>query len=113
MQRTALAMIVPPVAVYRFGAASHTAAPIGVFWLASLVSIFYGLTGGVFDLDGLGWPEILLGITMWLIAGFWAQLVIRGVEHDVRRDTDSTHDQKIQPEVYDNDPLQEVERDLK
>ena len=110
MRRTALALIAPPIAVYHYGAASPTAAPIGVFWLAGLVSIFYGLTGGILQVMGVSWIEILLGALMWAIAGVWARLVIGGVEHDIEHCADSTLDHQVVPKPDEKDPLKEAER---
>lgn len=105
MQRTALALLAPPMAVFHFGAAGPTAAPIAVFWLTGMVSLAYGIDGGVRHLSGLSFPEIALGVTLWLIASGWARLVIRGVEHDIVHDNDSTHDHQIEPDADEPDPV--------
>lgn len=110
MQRTVLALLAPPTAVLRFGAAGPTAAPIGVFWLTGIVGLAYGLVGGVRNLPGLSLPELLLGITLWLIAGVWARLVIRGVEHDIVHAGTSTHDHQIAPDPNEPDPLSLAQR---
>ncbi|NJM13103.1 MAG: hypothetical protein HC889_15675 [Synechococcaceae cyanobacterium SM1_2_3] len=71
MKRTLLALIAPPTAVATHGCAACTAAPIGVFWLASLVGIGYGLAGGTFgDLLGSG-SLIAASALLWLIATAW------------------------------------------
>lgn len=110
MQRTVLALLAPPTAVFHFGAAGPTAAPIAVFWLTGMVSLAYGIDGGVRGLTGPSAPEILLGVALWLIAGVWARLVIRGVEHDLVHDNDSTHDHQIEPHADEPDPLSLAQR---
>ena len=103
MKRTVLAWIAPPAAVCRFSCVSCTAAPIGVFWLASLASIGYGLAGGVVEnLLGAG-GLIAAGILLWLIAAMWAQLVIHGVENDLLHRQDSTRHRQVVPDA-DDDP---------
>lgn len=111
MQRTPLALIAPPIAVYHYGAASPTAAPIGVFWFAGIVSIFYGLTGGILHVMGVSWIEILLGAVMWAIASVWARLVIGGVQDDFEHRADSTLDHQVTPKLDEKDPLKEAEQD--
>ena len=103
MIRTLLTLIAPPVAVGHYGCVSCTAAPIGVFWLAGLANIGYGLTDGALDgLLGAG-GLIAAGILLWLIAAIWAQLVIHGVESDLLHRQDSTRNRQVVPEA-DDDP---------
>lgn len=82
MSRYLLASIFPPLAVCRYGCAGCCAAPIGVFWLAGVVSIIYGLFGGPAGHDHISWATVLLGIGLWVIAIFWALNVIKGVSDD-------------------------------
>lgn len=111
MKRTTLAVIAPPVAVLRFGAAEATAGPIGVFWLAGLVSLFYGLTGGTLgELMATRWVLIGLGIVLWIIATVWTRLVIGAVDSDVHHDSVSPRDHKIEPSLNEPDPLNEVRK---
>jgi hypothetical protein len=108
MNRTLLALLAPPAAVARFGCATCTAAPIGVFWLAGLISIGYGIAGGA--------PEALLsaggltgvGVLLWLIAAAWARLVIRGVESDLRQQENSTRVSQVPPKPDDPDPFSQI-----
>ena len=51
MQRTTLSILIPPLAVCRYGCAGCCAAPIGVFWLAGITSIVYGYLGGPAGLE--------------------------------------------------------------
>ena len=76
--RTLLALLSPPIAVCRFGCAGCCAAPIGVFWLAGIVSMIYGSVGGPANLAGPSWNTIGLGIVLWVVASAWAALAIRG-----------------------------------
>lgn len=113
MKRTIKAYLVPPAAVYHYGAATNTAAPIAVFWLAGLISIGYGIVGGLMSLPGISWLEILLGVVVWTISGAWAHIVITGVEHDARHLPDSTLDHTVEPHATDPDPLKDVPRTLR
>ncbi len=108
MKRILLALIAPPAAVARFGCATCTAAPIGVFWLAGLVSIGYGLAGGSSNalLSDIG--LIVVGVLLWLIATAWARLVIRGVESDLRQQEDSTRASQVPPKPDDPDPFSQI-----
>lgn len=109
MKRNTLALLVPPAAVARYGCATCTAAPIGVFWLASLVSLAYGLMGGKLgDLEGSQWFLIGLGIVMWLIATVWARLVIRGVDEDLSADQEGSRDRRVVPSLHEADPFKEL-----
>jgi hypothetical protein len=103
MKRTLIAIITPPVAVIHHGIADYTAVPIGVFWLSSLVSIIYGLTGETLAEFALG-----LGLLLWGIAASWACLVISGVDDDIHHHQDSSLDHRVKPDPDELDPLQEV-----
>lgn len=101
MKRTLLALIAPPAAVARYGCVSCTAAPIGVFWLASLASIGYGLA------NALG-SFVVAGVLFWLIATVWARLVIRGVESDLLQREDSTQAHRAIPRLDEPDPFSQL-----
>lgn len=110
MRRVALAWWIPPAAVFHYGGASPTAAPIAVFWLAGLGSIAYGLTGGVAQLGRTSWLEVLLGFALWAIAAAWARLVIRGVAHDLGTDARGPRDHRVVPAEDEPDPLRMTDR---
>ena len=80
MRRTTLSILIPPLAVCRYGCAGCCAAPIGVFWLAGIVAIVYGFLGGPASLDTISWTTLLLGVGLWIIATVWAIMAIRGVK---------------------------------
>lgn len=82
MKRTLLTLLVPPVAVCRYGCAGCCAAPIGVMWIAAIVSIIYGFAGGPAGKDMISWATVGLGILLWVIAVVWAITVVRGVDED-------------------------------
>lgn len=111
MKRTLLALIAPPALVGRYGCVSCTAVPIGVFWLAGVANIGYGLAGGVLDglLDAGG--LIAAGILLWLIAAVWAQLVIHGVESDLLHRQDSTRNRQVVPQDDDPDLCSQLRSD--
>lgn len=108
MKRTLLALLAPPAAVARFGCATCTAAPIGVFWLAGLVSIGYGLAGGSANALLSDTGLIVVGVLLWLIATAWARLVIRGVEQDLQNHENSTRAHQVAPKADDPDPFSQI-----
>lgn len=111
MKRATLAVLTPPIAVWHYGSAERTAGPIGVFWLAGLVSIFYGLTGGTLgELLITRWILIGLGLILWAIAAAWTRLVLNAIDSDVHHDSDSPMDHTVEPSLNEPDPLKEVER---
>lgn len=110
LDRKTVALLVPPLAVMRLGCASCTAAPIAVFWLAGLVSIGYGLVGGVLDLPGRSWVEILLGLVMWGIAAAWTRLVMGGVAEDAQAGQHSPRKHRVVPHTEEPDPFEEVHK---
>ena len=109
MKRTLVALVAPPAAVARHGSAGYTAAPIAVFWLTSLFSIGYGLSGGKLgDLEGSQWIIVGIGILLWLIAAAWARLVVSGVEADIRHSPDSPRDHRVVPDINEEDPFKHL-----
>lgn len=111
MKKTIIALLIPPVAIARYGiSATWTAAPIAVFWMASLVGIAVGMGGGPLSQQGPAWPIVGLGVFMWAVAAMWAELVITGVEHDLHHDPDSTLDHKIVPQPDEPDPFKELSK---
>jgi hypothetical protein len=106
MKRTLIALLAPPAAVAHYGCATQTAAPIGVFWLASLAGIGYGLADGAAS----NLLVVASGL-LWLIAAIWARLVIRGVESDLLHRPDSTHDHQVIPRIDDPDPFGQLRSD--
>lgn len=114
MKRRVLALFAPPVAVCHFGCAGCCAAPIGVFWLAGLVSIIYSFFGGPAQVDGFSSGTFLLGMALWAIAIVWAELTIKGVEAD---EGDPKCEKKaspmcriVKPKLDDSDPMDEVKK---
>ena len=114
MKRSILAMAVPPIAVCRYGCAGCCAAPIGVFWLAGIISIIYAFFGGPTGEAGISLGTLALGIVLWVIATVWAENVITGVEEDVKDKQSernvSTVCRLVQPGIDDSDPLEEVKK---
>jgi len=108
IDRKLIALLAPPLAVIKHGCASYTAAPIAVFWLAGLVSIAYGLVGGVLDLPGKSWVEILLGIVLWGISAAWTRLVMGGVSEDLQQSQNSPLQRRVAPHTEEPDPFNEV-----
>jgi len=82
MKCALLTLFTPPLAVCKFGCAGCCAAPIGVFWLAGISSIIYGLVGGPANLMGPSWNTVGLGFLLWAIAVVWAAVTIRGADDE-------------------------------
>ncbi len=113
MKRMIQALTVPPLAVCRYGCAGCCAAPIGVFWIAGVVSLIYAFFGGPTGQEGISSGTLMLGIILWAIASLWASNTIRNVDGD--------NDCKARPEgackVFrpsdkfdDSDPMDEVKK---
>ncbi|MFO1372444.1 MAG: hypothetical protein U1F42_08635 [Candidatus Competibacteraceae bacterium] len=109
MRRTLLAFVAPPAAVTHYGCATVTAAPIGVFWLASLASLGYGAAAGASGSTLGGGELIAIGVLLWLVATAWARLVIGGVQSDLHHAGNSTHDHQVVPQLGDPDPLSQLQ----
>ncbi len=109
MNREKLAFFIPPAAVMKHGCATCTAAPIGVFWLTSLVAIVYGVMGGTLGgIEASRWAVIALGVVMWIIAAAWARLVMRGVEDDLTDHQESSVKRRVVPHPEETDPMEHV-----
>jgi hypothetical protein len=110
MKKAILTIFAPPVSVCLFGCAGCCAAPIGVFWLAGIVSIGYGFVGGPANLMGPSWNTIGLGLVLWYIAAVWTALTIRGADRDRCRGRNSQLCDKILPSADESDPFEEVRK---
>jgi len=109
MNRKYLALLIPPAAVMKFGCATCTAAPIGVFWLTSLVGLGYVLTGGVLGAyEQSRWIILGLSVILWLIAAVWARVVISGVHEDLHPGAQGSLDRRVEPHPDEPDPLKEA-----
>lgn len=108
MKPTVTTVLMPPVAVLRYGHANATAAPIAVFWIFGLLGVCYGMLGGIFAQDGISWIEIVLGLVLWAASSIAAKLVIQAVEHDMEHREDSTLDHTVEPSLEEPDPLEET-----
>ncbi|MFK5914803.1 MAG: hypothetical protein QM484_10540 [Woeseiaceae bacterium] len=111
MKRRLLALIAPPVAVCRFGCAGCCAAPIGVFWIAGMVSIIYAFFGGPSVEESFSSGTFLLGLILWIIASIWAELTINGIDADDKCDQNSsTLCRVVKPTIDDSNPLDEIKK---
>ena len=111
MKRNLLALITPPVAVCRYGCAGCCAAPIGVFWIAGMVSIVYAFFGGPAGTEGFSNGTFLLGVILWAIASTWAGLTINGIAADKQCDKEaSSLCRAVKPTVDDSNPLDEIKK---
>jgi hypothetical protein len=113
MKRTTFTWLAPPFAIARYGCVACTAAPIGVFWLASLVSLGYGLLGGrLGGLPGSEWFLVSLGVVLWLISAVWSRLVVGGADDDLSGHQESSLKRRVIPHLDESDPLQELSKGL-
>lgn len=112
-----MSLLAPPLAVCRYGRASCCAAPIGVFWIAGLVSLVYGGLGGPLRSGSVAWSVVALGIGLWIAATSWALLTVQQVtdENGVRgrrggggRRCDALPE--TDPRLDESDPLEQVSR---
>jgi hypothetical protein len=110
MTRTILTLLIPPIAACRFGCAGCCAAPIGVFWLAAIVAIGYGLVGGPSNLLGPSWNTIGLGLLMWCIAAVWAALVVRNADEERCKNRQNPVCRTTLSATDDSDPFDEVRK---
>ncbi|BAZ93926.1 hypothetical protein TspCOW1_11090 [Thiohalobacter sp. COW1] len=109
MKKTLLVLFTPPFAACRYGCAGCCAAPIGVFWIAGIVGILYGLIWGG-PTEGSGGQTALLGLGLWILASVWAALTIRGADEDKCQNRSSTLCSKILPGLDEHDPMDEVRK---
>lgn len=110
MQRTTLSILIPPLAVCRYGCAGCCAAPIGVFWLAGIGSIIYGYLGGPASLETVSWTTVLLGGVLWTIASVWARMAIRGIKDDECKHKRSSVCRMVNPGADDSDPMDDIKK---
>ena len=110
MKKTLITIFSPPVSVCLFGCAGCCAAPIGVFWLAGIVSILYGIVGGPANLVGPSWNTIGLGLVLWSIASVWTALTIRGADADSCQGGNDPLCDKLLPGTDESDPFDEVRK---
>jgi len=109
MTRKIFALLIPPAAVARHGCAGCTAAPIGVFWLTSLVGIFYAMTGGMLgDWEASRWLIIGVSLLLWAIAAVWARVVIIGVNEDMDQSRKGSLHRRTVPSLEEADPLKAI-----
>lgn len=111
MKRRILAFFTPPVAVCKYGCAGCCAAPIGVFWIAGLVSLIYAFFGGPTGEASFSPGTFLLGIILWGIATTWAELTIKGLDADDQCDEqNSSLCRMVKPNADDTNPLDEIKK---
>ncbi|MFO7603231.1 MAG: hypothetical protein R6X06_05380 [Gammaproteobacteria bacterium] len=114
MKRKALAVLIPPLAVCRYGCASCCAAPIGVFWITGIIGIVYGYLGGPAALETVSWVTMGLGLVLWALAAIWAETTIRGVEADQAdpkcQGNASTVCRIVRPKPDESDPMDEIKK---
>ena len=113
MSRLLLSFMAPPIAVCRYGCAGCCAAPIGVMWIAGIVSIIYGVVGGPANSETISWATVGLGLVLWVISVIWALTVIRGVSDD-KADPNCTSKKSTVCSIVrthdDSDPMSDINK---
>lgn len=113
MNRYLLSLLVPPVAVCRYGCAGCCAAPISVFWLAGIASLLYGYLGGPLELNGVSWYTLGLGSMLWGIASLWAMITVHNVNTDLCESKKRSICGNVAPAKLDeSDPMDEIRKAL-
>ena len=112
MNRYILSIIVPPVAVCRYGCAGCCAAPIAVFWIAGIASLIYGYLGGPLELTGISWYTMSLGALLWAIASIWALITVHNVNAEQCQSKPKSNSLcgKISAKLDESDPLDEIRK---
>jgi len=110
MNRYVLSLLLPPIAVCRYGCAGCCAAPITVFWLAGLASLAYGYLGGPLELNGTSWYTVGLGALLWSIAALWAMITVHNVNSDLCQTKAKNLCGKIAPQLDESDPMDEIRK---
>ena len=114
VKRSILALLVPPIAVCRYGCAGCCAAPIAVFWIAGIISIIYAFFGGPVATEGISLGTLALGAALWGIASIWAETVIKSVEQDENdpecETRNSTVCRMVRPRADEHDPMEDVKK---
>ncbi len=110
MNRYILSLLVPPIAVCRYGCAGCCAAPISVFWIAGLASLAYGYLGGPLQLNGISWYTMGLGAILWAIASLWALITVHNVNGELCQSKTNKLCTKITPKLDESDPLDEIRK---
>lgn len=108
MKRYITSTLIPPVGACRHACGTNCAAPVTVFWIFGIISVVYGLLGGPTNAPGIDWYTVGLGVLMWGISATWTVLTIRGVEADRCHDAWSPKDRKIDANVDEKDPFEEI-----
>lgn len=110
MNKMALAAVLPPLAIAKYGGrAAWCAAPIATVWMSALVGIAIGLNGDVAgSTQGPSHWVLAFGLFVWAVSSIWAVMVIRGVESDAAHTPDSTADRLAARADDDTDPLDQI-----
>ncbi|VAW92675.1 hypothetical protein MNBD_GAMMA21-561 [hydrothermal vent metagenome] len=82
-------------------------------WIAGIISMIYGFSGGPAEISGISWTTLLLGTALWIIASIWAMTVIRGVNADKTNPNCSNRKSRVcrittDSNGGDDDPLSEI-----
>lgn len=110
MKRKILTILIPPLAVFRYGCTSRCAAPIGVFWITGIIGIIYGYLGGPAGLDTISWVTLGLGVVLWAVAAIWAESAIRGIDSDLQDSKGQADTNTVCPHPDESNPLDEVKK---
>ncbi len=111
MVRNISSILVPPMAVCRYGCAGCCAAPIATVWIAGLVLLGFHFFGGPHQNELVDIGSLFFGIAAIGTSIMWARLTLAQVDRDGCSDSKKKSPLcQIIPHAYDNDPLEDVER---
>ena len=112
MQKSITSLLIPPMAVCRYGCAGCCAAPIAVVWVAGITLLAYHFFGGPHANNLISVGSLLMGIGAIATSIVWAKMTLSQVDRDGCTDSKGTRGPLCQiiPHVYDNDPLADVEK---
>lgn len=105
-----LAVLIPPLAVCRYGCAGCCAAPIAVFWLTGIGGLVYGYYGGPAHSDGISWYTLGLGLALWGIAAVWALITLQNADDERCRKKPNPLCSKLILGQDESDPLDEIRK---
>ncbi|MGV6859261.1 MAG: hypothetical protein ACWA5X_09820 [bacterium] len=111
MVRNISSILVPPMAVCRYGCAGCCAAPIATVWIAGIVLLGFHFFGSPHLNELVEIGSLFFGIAAIATSIMWARLTLAQVDRDGCKETNKRSSLcKIIPPSYDNDPLEDVER---
>ena len=115
MHRYLLGLLLPPVAICRYGCAGCCALPISVFWIGGITALTYFLFHAAPEHTWLHQGSLILGVAMIAISVVWTLLTLNRVIRDGCEQSESKNKKfcggtTTRYSEYEEDPLEEVQR---